>query len=180
MMRLVYPSQAVVKKYSIPIPRFRIGYWDLCSSRQPGIATITWDTSKTTVTGAVLVLTAVSDHGAVLLDGAFNEVAIPTLTWEDGEEGQIRTFTKAVDLRNGTNLLEVWACKIPWLGLVRWLGEAYLNILDSYIEVTFEGEEPTRPWYEILSEWFMANWPYVALAGAVVVGGVVIYKTIRR
>ena len=176
---MVYP-QSVVKRYSLPIPKFRIGYWDLCCSRQAGIATITWDTAKTTVTGATFVLSVLCDHGAVVLDGALNGEAIPTQTWADGEEGQVRTCTKSFDIRNGTNLVEIWACKIPWLGLVRWLGEAYLTVLDCYIEVTFEGEAPSRPWNELIGEWFSANWLSLAVASAVLVGGVWVYKTIRR
>ncbi|MBA7688207.1 hypothetical protein ES703_96686 [subsurface metagenome] len=79
-----------------------------------------------------------------------------------------------VSIINGTNLLEAKTCKhLAWVGVV----DVDVN---AYVEITFEGEIPERPWWELFWLWLEANWPYLAIATGLVIVGASVYMYVAK
>lgn len=159
------PVGLSVKPY--PITRFTvtIPLLGLCSGWIGRPVSITWDPTKTTVTGSRLTVKATPNADPVAMDVEFNNVLVKSFFWGEGAKGE-QSDVIDVPIINGTNLFEAKACKhIGWIGVVG-------VDVDAYIEVTFEGELPQRPWGEVAWEWLETNWPYIALAtGLLIIGG---------
>jgi len=166
LQRLYIPVGLSVKPY--PIPKFTatIPWYASCSSWIGRPVTITWDTAKTTVISSRLVVSATPDKDPVAMDVKFNNVLVKSFFWGEGAKGE-QSDVVDISIINGSNLLEVKTCKhLAWVGVV---GVA----VDAYVEVTFEGETPERPWWEVFWQWIETNWPYLAIAtGLVIIGGV--------
>lgn len=154
-----------IKPYYISSLTATIPLLASCSSWTGRPVTITWDPVKTTVVGSRLVMRATPSADPVYMDVKFNDAPVKRFFWGEGAKGE-QSDVVAVSIINGTNLLEAMACKnVGWIGVVD-------VKVDAYVEVTFEGETPERPWWEVLQEWFVANWPYIAIAtGLVIIGG---------
>jgi len=163
---LELPVGLSIKSY--PTPRFTatIPWYASCSSWIGRPITITWDTAKTTVTSSRLVVSATPNKDPVAMDVKFNGTLVKSFFWGEGAKGE-QSDVVDVSIINGSNLFEVKTCKhLAWVGVVG-------VDVDAYVEVTFEGETPQRPWWEVLQEWLAANWPYIAIAtGLVIIGGV--------
>jgi len=173
LQRLYLPVGFSVKPY--PVPRFTatIPLLGFCSSWIGRPVTITWDSAKTTVTSSRLVIKVTPNADPVALDVKFNNVLVKSFFWAEGTKGE-QSDVVDVSIINGTNLFEVKTCKhIGWIGLVG-------VDVDAYVEVTFEGETPERPWWEFFQEWLAANWMWLAIGtGLVIIGGVT-YMYIAR
>jgi hypothetical protein len=165
-----------VKQFPLTIAPVGIAWWQECSGVKSVAVTLNWDPTKTTVKSGRLVMIMVSNHGEVWFDAGFNKVLLPEIIWLEGEHEVQKTWINDVTPINGTNLIEVWACK----NVIWYPEDVGVTIQQAYLEVTFEGEPPTGLWWEVIWNWFAVNWPYVAIAGVVVVGGVAIYKRVRR
>ena len=160
------PVELSVKPY--PITRFtlKIPYFASCSSWVGRPISITWDPTKTTVTDSKLIIKATPNADPVAMDIKFNDILVKSFFWGEGAKGE-QSDVIDVPVINGTNLLEAKSCKhIGWIGVVG-------VDVDAYIEVTFEGEIPKRPWGETAWEWLETNWPYLAITtGLIIIGGV--------
>lgn len=165
--RLYLPVGLSAKPY--PIPRFtvKIPMLAVCSGWIGKPVTITWDPVKTTVSSSRLVIRAISNADPVRVNVNFNGAPVKEFFWGEGTKGTELSDVIDVPIINGTNELGVRACKnYPWVGVVG----VDVNV---YVEVTFEGETPQRPWGEVLWEWLTINWPWLAIgAGLVIIGGV--------
>lgn len=175
-MTALYPLATYVKKFPLSIPSLHIEWWGEWSTKvSQASLTLNWDPSYTTVLKAQLVLKMTSDHGNVDAYSSWNGALNPYASWGPGEHGVQKIQVLDIPISQGTHLLEVWLLKNAV-----YFEAVNVRIDDAYLEVTYEGMEPTRPLDEVIWEWFKVNWPYVAIGGAVLVGGVWIYKIIRR
>ncbi len=167
MQRMYLPVGFSSETY--PIPRFtvRIPLLSMCSNWIGKPVSITWDPMKTTVSSSRLVIKAISDADPVIMNVKFNGTKVKEFSWGEGTKGTEQSDVIEVQVTNGTNELEVNACKnYPWIGVVG------VNV-EAYVEITFEGETPQRPWWEVFQEWLLAYWPWIALAtGLIIIGGV--------
>lgn len=165
-----------VEPYPLIVPPLKIDWWGEWSVKvQQAVLTINWDPRYTTVTKAQLVLKMTSDHGNVDCYSSWDGSLLPYASWGPGEHGVTKIQILDIPLVPGTHLLEMWLHKNAI-----YFEAVNVRINEAYLEVTYEGMKPSRPLDEIIWEWFKVNWPYVAIAGAVMVGGVWIYKAIRR
>lgn len=167
---LYLPRGLEARAYPIPTFTVPIGMWSECSGWIGKPVTIKWDEAKTTVTGARLVITRVhSDRDPVDLRVNFNGAEVRHFFWGEGTKCTAQSDVVDVTLVNGINQLEARACKHYY-----WLGTVSTSV-SAYVEVTFEGEPPERPWWEPIGEWLEANWHWVVLglvgaaAGSVVI-----------
>jgi len=116
-----------------------------------------------------LVIRARTSEDPVSLEIYFNDVEVRQFIWGEGAKGEEKTDVIDVSIINGVNTVGAHACKqfvpFPWVGTV--------NVsVEAYIEVTFTGEIPHRPWGEVAWEWFMENWPWIAIGtGILIIGG---------
>ena len=170
MQRLYLPAGFSAKPYPIPSFKLVIPWIGPCSDRVNKPVTITWDPTKTSVERASLIVKARTSEDPVGLKIYFNDNEVREFIWWEGTKGEEKSDVIDVPITNGTNTVGVYACKqyvpFPWVGIVN------VNV-DTYIEVTFAGETPHRPWDEVVWEWFEANWPWVAIGGgALIIGGV--------
>jgi len=167
------PVGLSVKTYPIPRVTVTIPLLGFCSGWIGRPVSITWDPEKTTVTGSKLVIKATPNADPVAMDVEFNDILVKSFFWGEGAKGE-QSDVVDVPIINGTNLFEAKGCKhIGWIGIVGF------NV-DAYLEVTFEGETPERPWWEVIQEWLADNWSYLAIAtGLVVIGGSV-YMYVAR
>jgi len=154
-----------VKPYPIPRLTVTIPLIGWCSGWVGRPVTITWDSAKTTVTSSRLVVKVTPNKDPVALDVNFNNVLVKSFFWGEGTKGE-QSDVVDVSIINGTNIFEAKGCKhLYWVGMVGF-------DVDAYVEVTFEGEIPERPWWEVFQEWLSVNWPYLAIGtGLVIMGG---------
>jgi len=167
------PVGLSVKPY--PVPRFTvtIPLLGFCSGWVGRPVSITWDPMKTTVTASRLMIKVKPSADPVAMDIKFNDTIVKSFWWGEGAKGEQSDLVD-VPVINGTNLFEAKGCKhIGWIGIVDF-------DVDAYLEVTFEGETPQRPWGEVVWEWLETNWPYLAIATGVVIIGGVTYSYITR
>jgi len=160
------PVGFFVKPY--PIPRFsvKIPLLGICSGWIGRPISVTWDPMKTTVSGSRLIIKATPSADPVAMDVNFNDTLVKSFWWGEGAKGE-QSEVVDVSVINGTNLFEAKACKH-----IGWVGTVDIDI-DAYLEVTFEGEIPQRPWGETAWEWLETNWPYLAITtGLIIIGGV--------
>ena len=167
---LYLPVGFSAKPYVIPSFKLVIPWMGACSDRVNKPVTITWDPTKTSVERASLVIKARTSEDPVGLMIYFNDAETRQFIWGEGAKNEEKSDVIDVSIINGVNTVGVHACKqylpFPWVGVV--------NVdVDTYIEVTFTGETPHRPWDEVVWEWLEANWPWIAIGGgALIIGGV--------
>ncbi len=156
-----------VKPYPIPPFTVPIALGGLCSVWIGKTVTITWDPAKTTVSSARLIIKAHALNDPIDFKVNFNGVEVRHFYWGEGTKCTEQSDVIDVPIINGTNKLEARACKSyywPWM--------AHVDVVEAYIEVTFEGEEPEKNWWEYFWQWWEANWPWIAIGtGLVIVGG---------
>ena len=159
------PADLSVKPYPIPSFTLIIPWPSSCSSTMQKPVTITWDPVKTSVSSARLVISATPNKDPVALVAKFNGSIVKEFFWGEGTKGE-QTAVVDVPIINGSNTFSARTCKhLPWVGIVN------VNV-SAHVEVTFEGETPQRPWWEIFQEWLSVNWPYIAIGtGLVIIGG---------
>jgi len=159
------PVGLSAKPYPIPRLTVTIPLLGFCSGWIGRPVTITWDPVNTTVTGSRLVIKATPNADPVAMDAKFNDILVKSFFWGEGAKGEQSDIVD-VSINNGSNLFEAKACKhIGWIGVVG-------VDVEAYVEVTFEGDIPQRPWWEVFQEWMAANWPYLAIGtGLVIMGG---------
>jgi hypothetical protein len=175
-MTLLQPLATYVKKYPLVVAPLHIEWWGEWSTKvQQAALSLYWDPSYTTVTKAQLVLKMTSDHGNVDCYSSWDGSLLPYASWGPGEHGLTKIQVLDIVLVAGTHLLEMWLHKNAI-----YFEAVNVQINEAYLEVTYEGIAPDRPLDEIIWEWFKVNWPYVAIVGAMMIGGVWIYKTIKR
>lgn len=169
MQRMYLPVGFSVKPY--PIPAFTAStpfmpVPTVCSGWIGRVVPITWDPTKTTISSSRLVIEAHAKNDPMDMWVRFNKTDLRRFFWGEGTKGTTQSDVIDVSIINGSNLLEVFACKMyPWIGV------ASIDI-KAYIEITFEGETPERPWWEVFWLWLETNWPWIAIgAGLVIVGG---------
>ena len=134
LQRLYLPVGFSAKPY--PIPRFivKIPMLAICSGWIGKPVSITWDPMKTMVSSSRLVIRAVSNADPVRLHVNFNGASVKDFFWGEGTKGTEQSDVIDIPITNGTNELDVRACKhYPWVGVVG-------VDVDAYVEVTFEGE----------------------------------------
>lgn len=164
LQRLYSPLGFATRNY--PVTRFdiKIPLLSTCSATMVKPVTITWDPLKTSVISSRLVIKAHANADPTDVYIKFNGVEIKTFFWGEGTRCTEQSDVIDVPILNGSNKVEVRTCKhYPWLGVV----SVYV---DAYVAVSFEGETPDQPWWEIIQEWITVNWPWIAV-GAVILGG---------
>ena len=169
MQRLYIPVGLAIKSYPIPAITAKTSYWPLplCSGWIGSFVPITWDENKTMISSSRLVISATAKQDPMDMWVKFNGTKLRRFLWEEGAKGK-QSDVIDVSIINGSNLLEVYACKMyPWLGV------ASIDV-KAHIEITYTGEDPqSKTWWESLREWLEANWPYLAIgAGMLIIGGV--------
>lgn len=167
LQRVYLPVGINVKTY--PISKFKVVIPLLggCSAWIGRPVSIIWDPTKTTVSSSRLVVKTKPNADPVALDVKFNGIVVKSFFWGEGTKGTEQSGIMDVSIINGTNLLEAKACKHLY-----WIGVVSVDV-EAYVEITFEGDIPQRPWWEVLQEWLVANWPWVAIAtGLFIIGGV--------
>ena len=169
LQRLYLPVDLVVKIYHVPAFTASAPFWplSLCSGWVGGIASITWDPTKTTISSSRLVISATARNDPMDMWASFNKTSLRRFLWGEGAKGE-QSDVFDVSIINGTNLLEVYACKLyPWLGV------ASIDV-KAYVEITYTGDPPQgKSWWETMWEWIEANWPWLAIgAGVLIIGGV--------
>jgi hypothetical protein len=152
-----------------PIPWW--GWWPVSDSKH---VPVTWDPDKTKITSAKLMVDATATRASIL-DIKVNGTPAVSLSWDVLEEGARKEATGDVSssLLNGDNLFFATLSKM--VGSV-WESSATFT---ATLVVEFEGEPPDvreKPDWQV---WLEQNWPYVALAGGVVVLGGVAYGLAR-
>lgn len=175
--KLYLPLGLAVEDYHIPTFTAKIPWlWPACSGWIGKPVTIPWDETKTTVTSASLVLTRIhSDGDPVDVWVRFNGEQVRYFLWGEGTKCTDQSDVIEVPLLNGLNLLEVYACK-----QYHWPAVVTVSV-SAYVEVTYEGEAPKRPWWEFFWGWLEENWHWVALGlVGVTVGGVILSYTAAR
>ena len=170
LQRLYIPVGISVKPYQIPAFTASTPFMPVptvCSGWIGKPVSITWDPVNTTISSSRLVIKAHAKNDPMDMWVRFNKADLKRFFWGEGTKCTEQSDVIDVSIINGTNLLEVYACKmLPWIGV------ASIDI-KAYIEVTFEGEIPQRPWWEVFQEWLGANWSWIAIAtGLVIIGGV--------
>lgn len=170
MQRLYLPVGFDAKPYPIPPFQLVIPWLGTCSERVNKPVTITWDPLKTTVVKSSLVIKARTSEDPVGLRIYFNDAQVREFIWWEGTKGEEKSDVINVSIINGANTVGAHACRqyvpFPWVGVVS-------VDVDAYVEVTFTGEVPQRPWEEVIWEWIVANWPWIAIgAGVLIIGGV--------
>lgn len=164
LQRLYGPVGFATKNYPVPSFAISIPLLSICSGTMARPVTITWDPVKTSVISSRFVIKAHAKADPTNVYVNFNDVRIKTFFWGEGTRCTEQSDVIDVPINNGSNKVEVSACKnFPWLGVVG-------VDVDVYIEVSFEGETPDQPWWEILQEWVAANWLWLAV-GTVIIGG---------
>ena len=168
------PRGLAIRTYPIPTFKAPIPLLGECSGWIGKPVTISWDESKTTVTGARLVINRVhSDRDPIDLKVNFNGVEARHFFWGEGTKCTDQSDIVDVVIVNGFNKFEARACKhYFWPGFVK-------TTVSAYVEVTFEGETPERPWWEYLEEWVEANlfWIVFGVPTLFALGSVVMYVT---
>jgi len=169
--KLYLPVGFDAKPYPIPPFQLVIPWLGTCSERVNKPVTITWDPLKTTVVSSNLVIRARTSEDPVGLKIYFNGAEVRQFIWGEGAKGEEKSDVIGVSIINGANTVGAYACRqympLPWIGVVS-------VDVDTYVEVTFTGETPQRPWGEVVWEWLMANWPWLTIgAGVLIISGVV-------
>ena len=170
MQRLYLPVGFSAKPYPIPPFKLVIPWLGTCSDRVNKPVTITWDPLKTTVVSSNLVIKARTSEDPVGLKIYFNDVEVRTFIWWEDTKDEEKADVIGISIINGGNTVGAYACRqyvpFPWVGVVS-------VDVDAYVEVTFTGETPQRPWGEVVWEWIEENWPWIAIgAGVLIIGGV--------
>lgn len=168
--RLYLPVGLSARTYQIPRFAITIPFWPpqvLCSGWTGKPVSISWDSTKTTILSSRLFVKAHSNGDPIDFKVNFNGVEVKHFTWGEGTKCTEKSDVIDIQIIEGLNELEVRACKqYPWLAAVT-------VSVEAYVEVTFEGEAPQRPWWEVFQEWLAANWPYLAIGtGLMIVAGV--------
>ena len=167
LQRLYLPVGLSVKQYHIPNFKAIIPLLGSCSAWTGKPISITWDPTKTTVSSSKLVIKAKPNADPVALDIKFNDILAKSFFWGEGTKGTEQSDIIDVSLINGTNIFQAKTCKHLY-----WIGVVGVDI-EAYVEVTFEGETPQRPWWEVLQDWLVVNWPWIAIGtGLAIIGGV--------
>jgi hypothetical protein len=175
-MTVLYPLGTYVKKFPLVVRPLYIEWWGEWSTKvSQASLTLNWDPTYTTVSKAQLILKMTSDHGNVDCYSSWDGIEQPYASWGSGEHGLQKIQVLDILVSQGTHLLEMWLHKNPI-----YFEAVNVRIDEAYLEVTYEGVEPTRPLDEVIWEWFKVNWPYLAIGTVVMVGGVWVYKTIKR
>jgi len=177
MQRLYLPVGFSVTPYPVPPFKLVIPWLGTCSDRVNKPVTITWDPLKTTVVSSSLVIKARTSEDPVGLMVYFNDAELRQFIWGEGAQDEEKSDVINVSIINGLNTVGAHACKqylpFPWAGVV--------NVdVETYLEVTFTGETPQRPWGELVWEWLMENWPWIAIGTGVLIIGGVTYSYIAR
>jgi len=174
LQRLYIPVGFSAKAYPIPSFTAIIPMLSGCSGWIGKSKIITWDPLKTTVASSRLVITAHAKNDPIDFNVKFNGLDLRSFFWGEGTKCTEQSDIIDVQIVNGSNLLEVDACKhLPWIGV------ASVDV-EAYIEVVFEGEIPETSWWEYLQQWLNTNWPMMALGlGSVMLGTVTLVYLAR-
>ena len=163
--------------------KISLGLWDGVKSL-PSRETVSWDSNKTQIQSANLVVSAsviqyAWPGGSCGLAILMNGVKAAEKSWLAAD---ISPYSARVDvssyLRNGLNEFEAKFDKLPVL-----IGDRVLNI-SATLEITYGGEvPPDPPWWENLINWVTEHPLETAAAasiGMVAVGGVMLLKKKKR
>jgi len=157
------PTKKVSFNVSAPI-----GIVQECSGWNKAMVEVTWDTTKTTVTGMRLViLRAYSDRDPIDLKVRLNGTEVFHFFWGEGTKGTVKSDVRDVTINNGSNTIEVRACKHYY-----WPGNVHTDVA-GYLEVTYEGEAPVGRGSVILA---LKKYWWALLIPAGIIGGVVLGK----